>query len=77
MAASNFTSATASAFGFPLIQLPRKSEVDVYDIFVTKKEVSINSTSEEVRRVGLRRPPRPPPLVSINSTSEEVRSRPA
>ncbi len=58
---------------FPLIQLPRKSEALLFDVEPFGGNVSINSTSEEVRRKN------PPPKngeetpVSINSTSEEVR----
>ncbi len=60
---------------FPLIQLPRKSEENVclmqaFCLFI----VSINSTSEEVRRKYTPSPMKKPKKVSINSTSEEVRS---
>ena len=59
---------------FPLIQLPRKSEVDTLDLSkLSNFKVSINSTSEEVRSClndDLKFTNGP---VSINSTSEEVR----
>ncbi len=58
---------------FPLIQLPRKSEdevsFDVHEDWI----VSINSTSEEVRRFIAPQPKVFHFQVSINSTSEEVR----
>ncbi len=38
--------------GFPLIQLPRKSEAERTIKSTLNSYVSINSTSEEVRRVG-------------------------
>ncbi len=60
---------------FPLIQLPRKSEALLFDVEPFGGNVSINSTSEEVRRRQPPASPTPPRVwVSINSTSEEVRS---
>ncbi len=60
---------------FPLIQLPRKSEVrNGSRISVTGLSVSINSTSEEVRRRFFGNLDPVVFIVSINSTSEEVRS---
>ena len=62
--------------GFPLIQLPRKSEEDAaYKAIKAYIPVSINSTSEEVRRLKAVYTGGSVPRVSINSTSEEVRSR--
>ncbi len=60
---------------FPLIQLPRKSEVTILIAVITLVlTVSINSTSEEVRRVFIPNAWDIDFQVSINSTSEEVRS---
>ncbi len=59
---------------FPLIQLPRKSEVLFFlSCASTAFAVSINSTSEEVRRTFFTQRAAFA-RVSINSTSEEVRS---
>ncbi len=58
---------------FPLIQLPRKSEVNLAQLDEESILVSINSTSEEVRSISPKSVKRFE-LVSINSTSEEVRS---
>ena len=59
---------------FPLIQLPRKSEAELQgDVPVVTCKVSINSTSEEVRRKANSALWLTVIAVSINSTSEEVR----
>ncbi len=58
---------------FPLIQLPRKSEDDAIAQRYLECLVSINSTSEEVRREGFVSWYNKRIKVSINSTSEEVR----
>ena len=60
---------------FPLIQLPRKSEaVASLEEQLVASEVSINSTSEEVRSFLRDLSHYIYKRVSINSTSEEVRS---
>ncbi len=60
---------------FPLIQLPRKSEVFVLPTGESiQLRVSINSTSEEVRSICNQQRGTHSKKVSINSTSEEVRS---
>ena len=60
---------------FPLIQLPKKSEEKQLSVKeVDLKLVSINSTSEEVRRNIYVHVVNGCFRVSINSTSEEVRS---
>ena len=60
---------------FPLIQLPRKSEAGTFETEEwTSRTVSINSTSEEVRRYIFLTAVGTVSTVSINSTSEEVRS---
>ncbi len=41
--------ALSNSLGFPLIQLPRKSEVEMLQTGAPASPVSINSTSEEVR----------------------------
>ncbi len=64
----------AIAWQFPLIQLPRKSEEMSLPWQWQSWRVSINSTSEEVRRSLLLLVCLLSWLVSINSTSEEVRS---
>ena len=62
-------------FQFPLIQLPRKSEGNLgISTRPRSSSVSINSTSEEVRRFHHHSVYWRVPIVSINSTSEEVRS---
>ncbi len=59
---------------FPLIQLPRKSEVANNPTEAAEAiQVSINSTSEEVRSLALGGVKGCEVMVSINSTSEEVR----
>ena len=64
----------ASPKKFPLIQLPRKSEEKLFVGLSAKDfEVSINSTSEEVRSFYHPSPHFGGKRVSINSTSEEVR----
>ncbi len=60
---------------FPLIQLPRKSEVtSKLKVADVGPNVSINSTSEEVRSNNIESGYVNTVGVSINSTSEEVRS---
>ena len=59
---------------FPLIQLPRKSEAKNLQETNASLLVSINSTSEEVRRDDVEAFLSEIERVSINSTSEEVRS---
>ena len=69
------TAITLGQIAFPLVPLPKKCVTKLpRRIGTVKTEVSISSTSEEVRDILTQKLGRSPSLlVSISSTSEEVR----